>query len=961
MMVLAASPERAIISILAVDTVDSTGHIAGHDPDDAQDLLDRIFRRLSSVVENAGGLFVSYAGDGGLAVFGWPDSQEDHADRACEAAWRIQVSKASSLCGLQGRPIQFRIGIHSGLVGLRQTSIAGVARPDLVGGTVHLAAALQKHAPPGGVLVSSDAVQLCRSELALTPSDHPALAGFNIAAYVLSGQPVRRNDISPHSRYQHPMIGRVSERELLRKALIHEGGENCTIGIIGEPGIGKSRLVEALMQDARYAGVRILAFYGDSQKSTTPYAAVRPLILAALSLEDNADDEDIVAALEKAGITDRPSGPLAAILLSKRADKGTAAVTQTQVARNIIEIFKSLAAQEPVLLVIEDLQLLDPESIHWLRLLSREPDLGSRKLVVTGRPESISQVEGIARTVLQLAPLPRNEMQELIKQRSPLGTLPPSMVETILERSDGIPFVLEQMMLSIGVDGVKDLDLLPQSVQSVIHARLNRLTPQVKSCAQALSVIGENVNIDFALRALDLDRAALRRARDELQRLEIADSAAGDSIRFRHAIVREACLATVPGPRRQKIHRSAIEAITSMHANLDAQYERLAFHAEGARDDESTLKYLWLAAMRARRSSASGSLEFIFRRAIQCIDRIGEAAEPQFVDFVLMAFDPLQQLGQFRRMNVLLSRAMALAQKQGHSDKVCATLCHMSMVSWFEGRYSEGLEQAEEALAIATEVKNLPLIFSAKFMLASVLHGMGQMDRAISLQRELCTTLSGKLERARLGAAGIPGSIVRSFLCWFLMEVGGYDEGIIHVTRALQIAEEEHEPYSEMLARLGMGRNLTKLKRNREAVECLQIAIALIERNGYDAALPHIIGLLATALARSGGGERATRMVEDWLASGQEERTGRLELYYLNAGYAEALFSLGRIEQSFVAIDAALAIAREIANPCLMVQGLGLRARFRHQSSRDASEADRDLAEVSELCRRHGLVAEDLA
>jgi tetratricopeptide (TPR) repeat protein len=193
------------------------------------------------------------------------------------------------------------------------------------------------------------------------------------------------------------------------------------------------------------------------------------------------------------------------------------------------------------------------------------------------------------------------------------------------------------------------------------------------------------------------------------------------------------------------------------------------------------------------------------------------------------------------------------------------------------------------------------------------------------------------------------------------MEVGGYDEGIIHVTRALQIAEEEHEPYSEMLARLGMGRNLTKLKRNREAVECLQIAIALIERNGYDAALPHIIGLLATALARSGGGERATRMVEDWLASGQEERTGRLELYYLNAGYAEALFSLGRIEQSFVAIDAALAIAREIANPCLMVQGLGLRARFRHQSSRDASEADRDLAEVSELCRRHGLVAEDLA
>jgi tetratricopeptide (TPR) repeat protein len=301
---------------------------------------------------------------------------------------------------------------------------------------------------------------------------------------------------------------------------------------------------------------------------------------------------------------------------------------------------------------------------------------------------------------------------------------------------------------------------------------------------------------------------------------------------------------------------------------------------------------------------------------------------------------------------------MAIAQKQGRSDKVCAALCHMSMVSWFEGRYSEGLEQSEEALAIATELRNLPLTFAAKFMLASVLHGMGQMNRAISLMRELCATLSGKLERARLGAAGIPGSIVRSYVCWFLMEVGGYEEGLGYGKQALQIAEEEREPYSEMLARLGMGRNLTKLKRNHEAVECLEIAVVLIERNGYYAGLPHILGLLSTALARTGDGERAVRMVEEWLRSGQEERTGRLELYYLNAGYAEALFSLGRIEQSFVAIETALAIARQISNPCLMLQGLGLRARFHRQSGRNPSEADRDLAEVDELCRRFGLVAE---
>jgi tetratricopeptide (TPR) repeat protein len=189
------------------------------------------------------------------------------------------------------------------------------------------------------------------------------------------------------------------------------------------------------------------------------------------------------------------------------------------------------------------------------------------------------------------------------------------------------------------------------------------------------------------------------------------------------------------------------------------------------------------------------------------------------------------------------------------------------------------------------------------------------------------------------------------------MEVGCYEEGLTHVNRALDIAQRQREPYSEMLARLGMGRNLIKLKRDRDAVKCLEIAITLIERNGYDAGLPHIIGLLATALARSGEAERAAQIVETWLESSQEERTGRLELYYLNAGYSEALFGLGKIEQSLTAIDRALSIGRSIRNPCLIVQGLGLRARFRREIGCDGSEVEADLVEQRELCQQYGLVA----
>ena len=137
-----------------------------------------------------------------------------------------------------------------------------------------------------------------------------------------------------------------------------------------------------------------------------------------------------------------------------------------------------------------------------------------------------------------------------------------------------------------------------------------------------------------------------------------------------------------------------------------------------------------------------------------------------------MAFAPLLQMGEFKSLSACLPRAMQLARDQNRRDKVCILLCHMGMLSWFEGRYAEGQAQCEEALEIATGLGSLPLVFGAKLMLVSNLHGIGDMTLAIALLLQMRETLSGKLETMRLGAAAIPASAVRSYLCWFLAEVG---------------------------------------------------------------------------------------------------------------------------------------------------------------------------------------------
>ena len=949
--------ERCVLTVLAVDTVDSTGHIADVDPDQARELLDRIFDHLKRAIEKCGGRLVSYAGDGGLAVFGWPNPVEDHADRACEAAWRILEpgARKSPLRSADGRSVQFRVGVHSGLVSLRSIKRDVRAGINTVGGAVHLAAALKKSARPDRVLLSSRTANLCRSSLQLTPYDGvPALQKVRLKAYELAALPAPENSESVFRDYRFPFVDRELQRRILKETLIERRG---AVALIGEPGIGKTRLASTAIGEARLKGIRVLTFTGDSQRRTAPFWAIRTLILQSLSLKPASPDDQILRALSEAGADELKPFAATVMLEGPEAEHPKArSSTRTQVARDLIEMLDALKNDTPALVVIDDLQLLDPESVLCLRLIAKAKTGPRRSLLITGRPESAAAAWTLADTVLNLGPLPREAMVEFAGKLW-AGAIPrPNVVEKVLERADGVPFVLEQIALSETFGDTVKENALPDSVQSVIHARLNHLSTKAKALAQALSILGEEVDVDLASRTIGMDKGTLLRRRAELERLSIVHPLSANSIRFRHAIVAEACAETVPGVRRQQIHRAAIEAILST-SDAGGQYERLAFHAEGARDDAQALEYLWLAALNARRSSASGSLYLTFKRAMTCIERVGEPAEERFVDFVLMAFGSLAQIGEFRSLGVYLPRALELARKQDRKDKVCAALCNMGLVSWFEARYAEGRGQSEQALEIATELNSLPLFFAAKLNLANAFYGLGALGSAIALQRELCSMLTGDLETARLGAPGIPGAIVRSFLCWFLTEVGGYDEGLIVAERAIEIARTQGEPYSELLALLAKSGNLIRQKRYSEAIAYLEYGDRLIERNGYDVILPHILGTRASALARSGEGARAVRDVEAWLNSEREDRAGPLELFYLNAGYAEALSAAGDVRRGLMIADRAVEISRSVSNPCLMAHGLGVRARLRALAC-DAPGAEGDRAEQRDLCARYGIVAE---
>lgn len=954
------APERRIITLLAVDIVGSTLHIARCDPDDAQAFFDRCFEHIGRVTESASGKLVSFEGDGGIAAFGWPDALEDHADRACAAAWEIQHSGDVGM-GPDGQAVQFRIGVHSGLVALRELRRGDRSRFNAAGASVHIAAKLQQCAAPGRILVSGEAARLCRSHPTLSPVELPAaLAGAGIKAFELEARPAGPTDSDFARRYASPMIGRQAELARLTKLLPRPGGAGSAVALIGEPGIGKSRLAAAAAARALASDAKFLVFFGDERRAATPFATARHLIAEAHGLPAGSGPATRTA-LAKAGLGDVEAAAVEPLLTaaSGRSRARSGGLNEIQIARLLAKAFCLLAVDRPTLLLIEDLQLIDPESRRFLGFLAAAETAHPLCLLLTGRPEALDDAREIVSLVLPLQPLARNAMKALGQLLWPAGRRPRLLIERIVDRADGVPFVLEEMIHSLG-DGLNDGSaILPQSVGSLIHARLQGLSPGAKALAQALSLLGENVDLAFAGAVLGTDAGALLDDIGELERFAFVHPIRNGLTYMRHQIIAEACAETIPHERRRAIHRGAIEAIEARYPNLGGRYGQLAFHAEGAGDFVAALDYLWEAALEARRSSATASIGLIFDRALGLIARLGECARDRYVDFVLMAFASMVQMGEFGKMNTHLPRVMELARLTGRPELICSTLSQLGMICWFEGRYEEGLRATEEGLEIARSLESPALVFSNQFMLANNLHGMGRVAQAIEVAQDLAGMLTGELETARLGAAGIPRATTLSFISWFMMDVGAYDEGLGFAEEGLAVALREQDPYSEVLARHGLAHNLLMLHRDCEALDCLETAREISERNGYDAIKANLAGRMAIALSRTGRPLEAIRVVEECARRRMHLRTGQLERYYLHIGHAEALLRSGQVDRGLEVLAEALGIARRIRNPCLIVNALGLRAHLLAQLIPGHPQVEADLTERDRLCSEHGLAAWD--
>ena len=640
--------ERRQLTVLFGDLVGSTALAERLDPEDVGEVFGAFRRCCSTAIARCGGYAARYLGDGVLAYFGYPQAQEDAAERAIRAGLAI-VEATRGLPAPASRPrLQARVGIATGLV---VSEPAGGSEEVTVGRPLHLADRLQTLAEPDTVVIAEGTRRLVGELFALRNLGRHRLKGFDspVQAWRVAGEATveSRFDALRGARLA-PQIGRGLElRLLLDRWEQARAGEGQLVLLAGEAGIGKSRLVRALREELGRDSPAVLLHNCSPQHTSTALYPMIGYLERASGLRRESDPDQQLARLEEllgpAPGNARDDARLLADLLGIPICDPQPVLEPHQKKERTFQVLLAhvarLSAGEPVLAIFEDMHWADPTT---LELAGRLIDLLQRLsilTIVTFRPEFAAPWSGYGHaTTLSLGRLGRRPAEAMIEQAAGGRTVLAQVREQILARTDGVPLFVEEltrMLLESGaLEGRGDRyeaqerlpeRAIPETLQDSLTARLDLLAP-VQTVAQVAAVIGREFAHELLAAAVELRDSELRQAIDQLVNAGLVfrrEDPAGVSYTFKHALVRDAAYAGMVRARRHQLHTRIAVLLEERFPHLAAsQPEMLAHHWSQAPDAGKAILYRLRAGVRALRRSAIAEAVTQLESGVAMLDQL---------------------------------------------------------------------------------------------------------------------------------------------------------------------------------------------------------------------------------------------------------------------------------------------------------------------------------------------------
>jgi class 3 adenylate cyclase/tetratricopeptide (TPR) repeat protein len=627
--------ERKRLTVLFADIRDSTRLIDSlGDPELAMQRLDPVLNLMKDAVHRYEGIVNKVQGDGVMALFGAPVPHEDHAVRGCLGALAMQ----DSIARLSDPYLQIRVGLHTGEVIVQVVENSMYQTYDAAGANVHLANRLEHMAEPGTILISRDTYAGAKQFVEVESLGVHTVRGISspVAIFKLTGRlNAAASDVFRSGQRLLPLIGRDAQLRVLERELAGvTEGRGSVVGVVGEAGIGKSRLCFEFAENCRRQGIRVYEARVLAHGRATPFQPILELLRDFFGIRPK-DSADVSRQRVCDKLAEMSVGEPSALLLlefmgladsANPAPKLDPGVLKTRLLNLVQSLFRSEPADGAAVILIEDMHWIDEASEEFVKALAAATTGTRRLLLVNYRPGfAASFMQQAVFHELHIVPLGSEEAQELL--RGMFGEDPSltGLSHNIVERAQGNPFFLEELASAVSesgdfegergayrLKGNTDAIPLPATVQAVIAARIDRLGDTAKSVLEAAAVIGRSIALSVLKPVAGLADADLFEAIAQLQQAELLyDLPPFDMgvLAFRHPLIQEVAYAMQLRSRLATLHAATARTIEGLGWGSQDEFAGLiASHYEAAGQTMPAIDHLQRAARWIGRTNTAEAL-----------------------------------------------------------------------------------------------------------------------------------------------------------------------------------------------------------------------------------------------------------------------------------------------------------------------------------------------------------------
>jgi tetratricopeptide (TPR) repeat protein len=853
-----------------------------------------------------------------------------------QAAMRAYTEEMRRTRGLE---LRIRVGLNSGEVVVRAIGNDLHTDYSAVGETTHLAARMEQLATPGSIRLTTATLRLVEGLVQVTSLGPVPVKGLvePVDVFELIGaSAIRRRFQAATVRGLTRFVGRQQELTILQQTLAQAGtGYGQVIALVGEAGVGKSRLVYEFIHSHHIQGWSVLEISSVSYGKATPYFPVIDLLKRYTHVEEHDDTRTIRAKVTGQVLTldetlQETIPALLSLLEALPADNPFYTLDPPQRRQRTLDALKQVLLREsqvqPLVLVFEDLHWIDTETQTLLDSLVDSLPTTPLLLLVNYRPEyQHGWGSKMYYTQVRLDSLPPTSADALLQAL--LGDDPSltPLTQLLIERTEGNPFFLEESVRTlvetgalVGALGGYRLDhplptiQMPATVQAVLAARLDRLPPEQKRLLQTAAVIGTEVPFPLLQAIAEVPEAALHQGLAHLQTAEFLYETRLFPEReytFKHALTHEVAYSSLLLERRRVLHARIVEAIETLAGErVTEQVERLARHALRGEEWDKALAYYRQAGNKVMARSAYREAVVCLEQALVALSHLPEshATLDQAIDLRFDLRNALLPLGDQARIFDYLREAETLAQVLDDRQRLGQVSVYMTESFRMMSDLDHAVESGQRALALATTLGDVGLQVRANFYVGSVYYDLGDYRRAIQCLGWNVASLEGDLIRARFGMTGLPAVLSRVYVSWSLAELGVFAEGAVRGEEGVRIAEAIDHPFSLIWACAGIGKLYLNKGDFHRSILVLERGLGLCQAWDIPSLFPTVAGNLGTAYALSGRVAEALPLLEQVASKG---RRGAQALWF--ARLSEAYLLAGGTKEALEHAQRALELSRD--------------------------------------------------